>query len=36
MAVNELIERILSAVGEGRRESGLVMDAVYQPVRGGR
>lgn len=34
MATGTLAERLVSAVGDKRRESGLVLDAVYQPVGG--
>ncbi|TCB89407.1 type I-U CRISPR-associated protein Cas7 [Micromonospora zingiberis] len=34
MASVELVDRLVAAVGEQRRESGLVVEAVYQPVGG--
>jgi len=33
-SVDALQERLVSAVADGRRASGIVMDAVYQPVGG--
>ena len=34
MSADELVTRLITAVGEGRRESGLLIEAVYQPVGG--
>ena len=34
MTTNDLVERLVSAVGENRRETGMVMAAAYQPVGG--